>query len=84
MVDEHRDRDFEGVGWAVAGVVHEVNGFGSGQDVECGSEDEERGARDDVDEVVLEIGPEAAEVVGRVGARGLDDDGDGYGGQAES
>lgn len=58
-------------GREVAGEVHEVDGSGSGHDVNGGSENQESGAGDDGDEVVLEVEPEAAKVVG-VGLRSLD------------
>lgn len=43
-------------------MVEEIDGSGSGHEVEGGEKDEEGGADDGRDEVVLELGPEAVEV----------------------
>jgi len=58
VVDELLEVDGEVVGGTVAGEVEEVDGCGSGHDVEGGSQGEDGGYSDDAEEVVLEVGPE--------------------------
>lgn len=58
---------------SVEGIIHEVNGSRACHDVNCGSENEDCGAGDDADEVVLKVEPKVVKVL-RVHLRGLDDD----------
>ncbi|CAA7403133.1 unnamed protein product [Spirodela intermedia] len=51
----------------VAGEVDQVDGTRPGEEVQSGEEDEEGGAEDDRDEVVAEVVPELADVLGGEG-----------------
>uniref|UniRef100_A0ACD5U053 Uncharacterized protein n=1 Tax=Avena sativa TaxID=4498 RepID=A0ACD5U053_AVESA len=73
VAEELVEADLEVRGRLVAGEVDEVDGAGAGEHVHGGAEDEDGGEEQHGDEVVLEVEPELAEVVG-VGAAGLEDD----------
>lgn len=53
----------EVIGRAIASVIDQINGSGSGHDVNGQTEDEDGGADDDADEIVLEVKPELLNVV---------------------
>lgn len=63
MIHELLVRDLKARLREVTGVVHEVNGSGSGHDEDGRAEHGQSGEEDERDEVVLEVKPNLVEVV---------------------
>ena len=60
---EGMGRSLEMIRRFVTRVIHEVNGFGSGHDVNGQTENQESRANDDANKVVLEVKPKLPNVV---------------------
>lgn len=73
MLHELMELHLEMVRRAVAGIINQVNGPGSGHDVDGGSKYQESRANDYTDEVVVEMEPQQVNVF-RVHLGGLDND----------
>jgi len=67
------EADLEVGGRLVAGEVDEVDGSRAGEHIDGGAEDEDGGEDKHGDEVVLEVEPQLAQIVG-VGSPGLEED----------
>jgi len=73
VIHEATEGGLEVVGGAEAGGVEEVDGAGASDGVESEAEDEDGGAGEDGEEVVLEVEPEVAEVVDVGGLKNLNE-----------
>ncbi|KAK8457216.1 hypothetical protein SEVIR_3G144625v4 [Setaria viridis] len=73
VAHELLEGDLEVGGRLVAGEIDEVDGPRASEHIDGGAEDEDGGEDEHGDEVVLEVDPELAQIVG-VGAPGLEED----------
>lgn len=63
VVHEALEGSLEMIGRTVTGVIDQINGSGPGHDVHGQTKDQDSGADDNADQIVLEVKPELPNIV---------------------